>query len=108
MPPGHTTRPDCVAPDEGARLVDYLLRRLPEPESEAFEAHMLTCERCFEDYVSLERSAQILGDYVEAPGAEPAFLPPAAPNAVLVRRWHVVVFALACLAFGALAVLLLR
>jgi hypothetical protein len=50
----------CRSPGLRSLLVPYALSDCREPEAIAFEAHILSCDRCFEDLQCLDRAGSLL------------------------------------------------
>jgi hypothetical protein len=50
----------CRAPGIRSLLLPYALSDCREPESVAFEAHLLSCDPCFEDLKCLDRAGSLL------------------------------------------------
>jgi tetratricopeptide (TPR) repeat protein len=75
------------------------LKKLSIEDQNVFEAHLLECERCFEDLTALDRTAHLLRDYLDAPPADIPF----APDLIRKRnrRWAISAAALVLLAIGA-------
>jgi hypothetical protein len=62
---GPTDR-DCIDPERGRLLLDYVLKNLGEAESMEFETHILECDTCYEDFTALLRTSNYLAGLVAA------------------------------------------
>ena len=65
---------DCTDPSRGELLLDYALNSLDHEHGTDFEAHMLECDACFENFRAVVLTSAYLGDVVDR---HPGSLPPA-------------------------------
>jgi anti-sigma factor RsiW len=56
--------PDCPSPEMRRLLVPYALGSCTDDAEQRFEAHVLTCERCFEDLKSVDRTRLLIQEFV--------------------------------------------
>jgi hypothetical protein len=58
--------PSCVDRESRSLLVLYALAGCQEPEALDFEAHLLTCDACFQDLKSLDRVGGLIRESLSA------------------------------------------
>ena len=59
----------CRDPEGRSLLVLYALARCAPEEAEAFEAHMLECDACFQDLKCLDRAGILIREFLDSPAA---------------------------------------
>lgn len=79
-----TSNPSCLVPAMQSRLVPYALGRDEGAYAEEFEAHLLLCEACFADLKSIDRTQELIREFLKTEGPEVK----AARLVVARRRWR--------------------
>lgn len=54
----------CESPEFRALLIPYALSSCTEEAEERFESHLLTCDACFRDLKAIDRTRELIQDFV--------------------------------------------
>lgn len=96
MLPFPDTQRTCTAPAGRRLLLRYASRGASEAEERAFESHILECDLCYEDFLAVWRTTEIVAEWPTeardqrspARGPETPVLPPPTQTTARTERWR--------------------